>query len=427
MRFSLDIRRARKGDCLLLHGGTKAAPFLVMIDGGPDNVYTPHLRPRLAAIKAARKLDDQKPLPIDLLIVSHVDDDHIRGILDFTRELIEAAGVPFARVSSLWHNTFDDVIGNTPSELTAALSHQFGTASLDGGLPDEATLDTDEDEEVIGSTLKVLASIEQGHRLRDHAKRLQVDLNPEFDGALIMADQGSVDMGDGLTFLVAGPMKPELTKLQQKHDAWLKEQKEKKKTSDQALSAYVDKSVPNLSSLVLLASSGGKRILLTGDARGDKILEGLEAVGALESGQSMHVDVLKVPHHGSSNNVERDFYERVTADRYVFSGNGEHGNPDRESLEMLVDARGADAFEIHLTYPIAEIDQARKLDHQKEQKKEKARAAKNGGKTTPRADWNPKTDSLEALIASGRLQPQQKIVIADPVRHVIDLRDEIDF
>ena len=35
MIFSLDVRRARKGDCLLLHFGTKDEPGLVMIDGGP--------------------------------------------------------------------------------------------------------------------------------------------------------------------------------------------------------------------------------------------------------------------------------------------------------------------------------------------------------------------------------------------------------
>ena len=35
MIFSLDVRRARKGDCLLLHFGSKDEPGLVMIDGGP--------------------------------------------------------------------------------------------------------------------------------------------------------------------------------------------------------------------------------------------------------------------------------------------------------------------------------------------------------------------------------------------------------
>jgi len=58
-------------------------------------------------------------------------------------------------------------------------------------------------------------------------------------------------------------------------------------TPEEALAAYVDKSVPNLSSLVVLAKAGGKTMLLTGDARGDKILEGLELVGALKKGEAL--------------------------------------------------------------------------------------------------------------------------------------------
>ena len=87
MIFSLDVRRARKGDCLLLHFGTKAEPRLALIDGGPKQVYAPHLKPRLLEIRKARGLAPQSPLPVDLLMVSHVDDDHIQGILDLTREL----------------------------------------------------------------------------------------------------------------------------------------------------------------------------------------------------------------------------------------------------------------------------------------------------------------------------------------------------
>ena len=87
----------------------------------------------------------------------------------------------------------------------------------------------------------------------------------------------------------------------------------------------------------------------------------------------MHVDVLKVPHHGSANNLEHDFFERITADHYVFSGNGEHGNPERESLEMLFDARGRRRRStLHLTYPIDEIDVGRKKDWEKEQAKERS-------------------------------------------------------
>ena len=53
MIFSLEVRRARKGDCLLLHFGSSDDPGLIMIDGGPRAVYKPHLKPRLEEIKTA--------------------------------------------------------------------------------------------------------------------------------------------------------------------------------------------------------------------------------------------------------------------------------------------------------------------------------------------------------------------------------------
>jgi hypothetical protein len=432
MIFSLDVRRAHKGDCLLLHYGTKGDPGLVMIDGGPSAVYTPQLKPRLLAIRQARGLHGNAPLPVDLLMVSHVDDDHIKGILDLTRDLRGAAGTPFARVSRLWHNSFDDVIGKDPKELTASVSGAFGAAALEGQLPADATLDTDESPEVVTGTLQVLASIAQGHRLRLDSDALAIPRNPEFGGKLILASKSEVTLPRGLAFVVAGPMKPELQALQKKHDEWLEELAEKGLSPEDALAAYVDESVPNLSSLVLLAKAGGKTILLTGDARGDKILEGLEDVGLLKKGKTIHVDVLKVPHHGSSNNLDDDFFERITADHYVFSGDGEHGNPERESLEMLLDARGKDPFAIHLTYPVAEIDAGRKAEHEKQQARERARDAKRKKKGQKplgvRKDWSPAAQGLVALLKKRPLTAKQSLhIVPDKGAHVIDLLDPLGF
>ena len=132
-------------------------------------------------------------------------------------------------------------------------------------------------------------------------------------------------------------MKSELLALQKEHDAFLR--RTKKKATKAALAAFTDNSVANLSSIVFLAETNGKRMLLTGDARGDKILEGLEKLKLLKPRGKIHVDILKVPHHGSSRNMEPNFFERIIADYYVFSGNGEHGNPDRETLQMLSDTR----------------------------------------------------------------------------------------
>jgi hypothetical protein len=433
MIFSLDVRPARKGDCLLLHYGTAAKPGLVMIDGGPKSVYGPHLKPRLIAIRQARGLDAQSPLPVDLLMVSHVDDDHIQGILDLTRELREASGVPFVRIRRLWHNSFDELIGNDPTELTGKVTAQFGSAALTGDLPEDASVDADdEDQEVVVSTIKVLASIAQGHRLRLDAEALDIQLNPQFGGKLILAAEGEVAVTGGLTFTVAGPMQPELVALQQQHDEWLKELKAKGLTPEQALAAYVDKSVPNLSSIVVLAKAGDKRMLLTGDARGDKILEGLELAGVLKHGQTLEVDVLKVPHHGSSNNLETSFFRRIRADHYVFSGDGEHGNPERESMEMLFDARGTDPFAIHLTYPIDKIDIERKKDWNKEQGKERTRNTKRKAEGKPqmpeRGDWSPKQHSLGAFFEGHPLASGQTLhVVSAASPHVIDLLDPLGF
>jgi hypothetical protein len=62
MFFSLDVRRARKGDCLIVHYGSKDEPRLALIDGGPAQVYRPHLKPRLEQIRKARGLGDDDPL-----------------------------------------------------------------------------------------------------------------------------------------------------------------------------------------------------------------------------------------------------------------------------------------------------------------------------------------------------------------------------
>lgn len=446
MIFSLDVRRARKGDCLLVHYGSKNQPGLVMIDGGPRGVYGPHLKPRIKQIREARGLADNKPLRVDLLMVSHVDDDHIQGILELTKELLEAKRERKpqpVQVLSFWHNSFDEIIDHTPDELTASVKSQFGTASTSGAgeLSDDGQSEVetyfagsdpdvapDEEEEVVSSTLKVLSSIEQGFQLRQDAEALEFPRNPEFDGKLIIAEKGKdpIDIGKELTFTVAGPMKSEVEVLRKKHNAWLKKLKKEGKTPPQALAAYVDKSVPNLSSLVLLAKTGDKTMLFTGDARGDKILKGLELVGLMEQGGKIEVDLLKVPHHGSSNNLDDDFFERITAKHYVFSGNGEHGNPEREALEMLFKARGNDDYAIHLTYPINDIDKLRKQDWEKEQTKEKNKKKKNL-KREVRADWSHSANSLRAFFDkhSGL---ETKVQIVDKEKpHVIDLVDSVAF
>jgi len=435
MIFSLDIRRARKGDCLLLHFGSPRQPGLALIDGGPGNVYAPQLKPRLRAIRTARRLDERTPLMVDLLMVSHADDDHIHGILDLTRDMLDRRAkrqAPLLRGLDLWYNTFDDILAKDAGKLTAAVTAQFGAAALDGELPADVDLDAVEDDEVVQGNLQVLASIGQGHRLCGDAEALDFSRNRGFADGLILAATQGVPIGerlDGefLEFVVAGPMQPELEELRKKHGEWLNERREAEDDATAALAAYVDKSVTNLSSLVALVRFAGKTILLTGDARGDKILAGLELVGLLERSGTMQVDVLKVPHHGSSNNLSSDFFARIRADHYVISGNGEHGNPERETMAMLFAARRKEPFDLHLTYPIAEIDAAREAEWEKEQAKERRRRAARS-KRPLRPDWSAPEHGLAAFFEQTPLATGQAVhVVSEKEPHVIDLLDPLGF
>jgi hypothetical protein len=59
------------------------------------------------------------------------------------------------------------------------------------------------------------------------------------------------------------------------------------------LTAMADNSIPNLSSIMLLAKADGKTILFTGDVRGDHLIQGLNQTGLLDTEGKIHVDVLK--------------------------------------------------------------------------------------------------------------------------------------
>ena len=340
MIFSLEALQAFHGDSLLLHGGTADKPLLVLIDGGPSNTWETSLQPRLEALRAERSADDGA-LRIDLAMVSHIDSDHVAGMVDFAGFLVteQQDSKPLSYdVRTLWHNSFDDVLGNDAEELRAAaldvLRQPVGEASAD---------------EVRVAGLAVVASVAEGRELRDQARTLGWAVNEPFDGpvALPAAGPRTITLGD-MKLTVVCPHQAQLDRLHEAWDEWLEEHP---KAVAGAVPAAVtrDNSPYNLSSIVVLAECDGRRMLLTGDARDDHILEGLEDAGIAGQDGSVHVDILKLPHHGSIRNMRPEFLQRVTADHYVISADGRHGNPETETLELIAASRSDDDFTIHLT------------------------------------------------------------------------------
>ncbi len=402
--FTLEALPARKGDSLIVHFGTQADPKLAVIDGGPSRVYKPSLRPRLFDIRAARGLGEDQALDIDLLMISHIDDDHIKGILDFAKELkkLKDIGQPrFARIGTLWHNTFDDIIGNAeiPQDVTSALASMSAAEFPDGTDPDTAF---------------ILASVRQGRDLRGYADALEWETNSPFDPLVMMAapdDEAVTRFGGGLSFTLIGPRKAELEALQDRYDRFLRDNNLGRDSVEAALAATKDRSVPNLSSIVTIAESGGKTILLTGDALGSKITDALRDRGLASDAAPLKVDVLKMPHHGSDRNVTPEFFRLIKADHYVFCGDGAHGNPERATVDMLFAEQGAEHVTLHFTRQLSRIDAKRKSETEKH------------GDV-----WEPESMSLGALLRQEQ-RAGRACTVVEPIDRTgirIDLRDAVD-
>lgn len=344
MLFTLEALHAKHGDSLLLHYGKPKSPKLIVIDGGPAGVYKETLSKRLNEIKDSRSPD--AALSIRMLMVSHLDDDHVNGVLAFLNALVknqeDGEELPFD-IATLWHNSFDDILGNESEEMVKALSAVAKTVSTGGAISASVPLSQ--------PGAAIIASVTQGRDVRNNAKVLALSLNDPFGGLVAAPAKGkkTVTIGDGLKFTVLGPVSNRVEELQIEWDAVLKKKGlATDKDGESIAAAYLDKSVYNLSSIVVMAEAGKKKMLLTGDARGDDVLKGLQSSGLLKSG-TIHVDLLKLPHHGSDRNVETEFFRSITADHYVISADGRHGNPEVSTLQMISEARGKDKFTIYLT------------------------------------------------------------------------------
>jgi hypothetical protein len=322
--FTLHAVQAAFGDCLLLEYGDAGQPRFVLIDGGPARTYQAHLKPVVQRLVTNRG-------QIELAVLSHVDNDHVVGLLDLFSDLQgrSAFGKPRPVIQSLWHNAFSQTIGRELDEETLR-----EISDLSAWAPD------------LADPLDVVArGIAEGDQLQRGASTLGIPINPGFSGGVVVTEPGAAHSLQDLGIRVLGPSQKALEKLRKQWQAWLERQ------HDRDLGPGKDQSVPNLSSIMLLAETGGARALLPGDGRGDEIIDGLRASGAWDTGDNFHVDLLKLPHHGSARNATPEFFRMVKADRYLICADGTNGNPDPPALEWLLAAARDDrrAFEIIAT------------------------------------------------------------------------------
>jgi hypothetical protein len=105
-----------------------------------------------------------------------------------------------------------------------------------------------------------------------------------------------------------------------------------------AASRFVrDRSVANGSTIAVLAEYGGRSCLLTGDGFPDVIAASLARLRQHREVDSIGVDAVKLPHHGSRRNVSVDLLRSVACGTYLFSTDGSvFGHPDPESVARVI-------------------------------------------------------------------------------------------
>lgn len=367
--MKLQVFQSDKGDCLLM---TSNDGKRVLADGGMSWSYKKHVAPTLSQLQK----NGEK---IDVVYVSHIDQDHIAGILKMTDDLVAWKIFDFQsqhgntnvkkpkaprppEFDKVWNNAFHAQLKDNAGPIEEMLAARARALTLrPEAFAQEAALHFAELAQSKGEAVRL------SRRLG--SKQLNVPLNPEFDNGLMYVTDPADPLSVGsLDFTIIGPFAEDLDDLRKEWNKWLKTQKAKNKLAgidrkhdkdeDKLHSSSFDNpldvllaqaaqlgdrdevSLPNLASLMFhVEDSNGATVLLTGDGHWEDILAGLENCGKLTDGKGLHVDVLKVQHHGSEHNWHADFGKRITADHYIFCGNGAHHNPDLQVVDALLDSR----------------------------------------------------------------------------------------
>jgi hypothetical protein len=262
-------------------------------------------------------------------------------------------------VKEIWHNSFHEQISQNRKAIGDAIA-AAAPRSLALGL------------DPVGHGMNLFdglaTSMKESAQLsrRIGASQLGIPLNETFNKRLVQTRPGQQPKKIGnFTITVIGPSGKQLIALRKKWRKWLQSDKGKRQirsVSDQAIvdedllangqlnqfllenigPAIGDRSEvteQNVASIVMFVEEGNQNILLTGDARDDSIVDQLIDSGISDQNGFVHLKVLKIQHHGSENNFSRGFAKRVTADHYIFCGNGEHGNPDHRTVRQVIDSR----------------------------------------------------------------------------------------
>jgi beta-lactamase superfamily II metal-dependent hydrolase len=314
--FRIEMLPAKHGDALWIEYGTEQRTRRILIDGGPINAWA-EVSARLARLPPG----DQS---VELVVISHVDTDHIEGLIRLMAEP-EPRWPIVAR--EIWFNGWRhidelDTLGGREGEFLSELIHHRAPGRWNKRFDNKAVCTGKlEDERVdladgmrltlVSPNAKALSDLKEDWKKSTD----KWDIPPgDFDAALAqLADENRFHPDSELT-LGPADMQKELLKVLKGRDG----------------------STANGSSIGFLAEFSGKSCLLLADAHAKVVCESLRNLGYTAQ-KPLKVDALKMAHHGSRNNITQELLELVDARHYLVSTNGDKfGHPDDEAIEAVI-------------------------------------------------------------------------------------------
>jgi len=310
--FAIEMLPAAEGDALWIEYGDKDDPYRILIDGGVWATHR-HIKKKLEALDGKRRLE--------LVVVTHVDNDHIDGLAKLL------ANDQKLDLDDLWFNAWDqlkavDALGEKQGEILSYRIEQWG-------LP-------------------------HNRRIGGQAIGLPKDESESLP---------CFELAGDLRITVVGPPYEDLKRLSREWKTTIEDLKlrpgdertaekliedQKKYQPDRLggtpnLKTWADRkftddgSVPNASSISLLIEYGGRAFLFTGDATSASLVEGLDRLKKERGLARLKLDAVKVPHHGSKNNLSTDVMKRIACDKYLFSTNGnKFDHPDDDAVARTI-------------------------------------------------------------------------------------------
>jgi hypothetical protein len=326
--FTIEMLPAENGDCLWIEYGDPNQPRRILIDCGAESTAT-LLNSRLET------LGRSTPSPFELFVLTHIDADHINGVLPLFEHQAVARGF-----KDIWFNGWRQI--NPFLSVKQAEDFSKLLAAPQYGLP-------------WNSAFGANANADDG--AGDVPIPRPIVITPG-------QPLPSVELPDGLRLTLLSPGEAQLQRLGREWGDALEELKPKtamlgrrprpEEITDfdrfdvEALARAAerpDRSAPNGSSIALLAEFDDRSILLAGDAYPSVIVSSIEALQGERGrmGQRLSLDALKLSHHGSANATTAALLGAIDCHQYLVSTNGNiFYHPDRETIARILMHGGAD-------------------------------------------------------------------------------------